>query len=69
MAGSQYVTPLAKTFAAVGMGDFNLAFQRLDEAIEHKTAFVNLLAVEPFFEPLRIDRRFAGLLERLNLSK
>jgi adenylate cyclase len=69
MAGSQYVTPLAKTFAAIGMEDFNLAFQRLDEAIEHKTAFVYLLAVEPFFEPLRIDRRFAGLLERLNLSK
>jgi adenylate cyclase len=69
MAASQYVTPLAEAFADTGMERFDLAFQRLDEAIDHKTAFVNLLAVEPFFEPLRIDRRFAGLLERLNLSK
>jgi adenylate cyclase len=67
MAGSQYVTPLAEAFAATGMKDFDLAFQRLDEAIDHKTAFVNLLAVEPFFEPLRSDRRFTSLLERLNL--
>jgi hypothetical protein len=31
------------------MENFDVAFQRLDEAIDHKTAFVNLLAVEPFF--------------------
>jgi hypothetical protein len=29
---------------------------------------VNLLAVEPFFHPLRSDRRFAKLLKRMNLS-
>ena len=68
LAGRQYVTPLAEGFAAVGMGDFDLAFQRLDEAIDHKTNFVNLLAIEPFFHPLRADRRFAKLLKKLNLS-
>jgi serine/threonine-protein kinase len=68
LAGRQYVTPLAEGFAAVGMGDFNQALQRLDEAIEHKTNFVNLLAVEPFFHPLRGERKFARLLKRLNLS-
>jgi serine/threonine-protein kinase len=67
MAHTQYVTPLAEAFAATGMENFDVAFQRLDEAIDHKTAFVNLLAVEPFFEPLRSDRRFTSLLKRLNL--
>jgi adenylate cyclase len=67
LAASQYVTPLAKAFAATGMGDFDLAFQCLDEAIDHKTNFVNLLAVEPFFRSLCADRRFARLLKRLNL--
>jgi TolB-like protein len=69
LAGRQYVTPLAKGFAAVGMGDFDLAFQCLDEAIKHKTNFVNLLAVEPFFHPLRADAKFAKLLKKLNLSR
>jgi serine/threonine-protein kinase len=64
---TRYVTPLAEAFAAIGMGDFDLAFQRLDEAIEHKTNFINLLGIEPFFNPLRRDGRFTKLLKRLNL--
>jgi TolB-like protein len=67
LATSQYVSPLAEVFAAMGMKDFDLAFQRLNEAIEDKTAFVNLLGIEPFFEPLRSDQRFTRLLKRLNL--
>jgi len=67
LAARLYVTPLAEGFAAIGMGDFDLAFLRLDEAISDKTNFTNLIAVEPFFHPLRIDRRFAKLLKRLNL--
>ena len=69
LAARQYVTPLAESFAAIGMGDFDVAFQRLDEAIDHKTNFVNLLAVEPFFRPLHADRRFAKLLKKLNLPQ
>jgi adenylate cyclase len=68
LAARQYVTPLAEGLAAIGMGNFDLAFQCLDEAINHKTNFVNLLAVEPFFHSLRADRRFARLLKKLSLS-
>jgi adenylate cyclase len=68
LAAVQYVSPLAEAFAAIGMKDFDLAFQRLNEAIDDKTAFVNLLAIEPFFEPLRSDQRFTSLLKRLNLA-
>src|SRR5262249_50405995 len=67
LAARQYVTPLAEAFAAIGIGDHDLAFQRLQEAIEHKTNIVNLLAVEPIFAPLRSDSRFSGLLQTLNL--
>jgi adenylate cyclase len=67
LAASQYVSPLAEAFAAIGMKDFDLGFQRLNEATEDKTAFVNLLGIEPFFGPLRNDQRFTRLLTRLNL--
>ncbi len=69
LAARQYVTPLAEGFAAIGMRDFDLAFKCLDEAIDHKTNFVNLLAMEPFFHPLHADRRFAKLLKKLNLPQ
>ena len=68
LAKQLYVTPLAEGFAAIGMEDFDLAFLRLDEAVEDKTNFTNLIAVEPFFHPLRADRRFAKLLKKLNLK-
>ena len=67
-AASQYVTPLAEPLAAIGLKDFDLAFQRIDEAVDHKTNFVNLLAIEPFFHPLRSDNRFTRILKRLNLQ-
>jgi adenylate cyclase len=67
LAERQYVTPLAEGFAAVGMADFDLALECLEQAIDHKTNFVNLLAIEPFFHPVRTDRRFAMLLKKLNL--
>ena len=69
LAAGQYVTPLAEASAAIGIGDHDLAFQRLEHAIEHKTNFVNLLAVEPFFDPLRGDGRFSTLLKTLNLPR
>jgi serine/threonine-protein kinase len=68
LTARQYVTPLAEGLAAIGMGNFDLAFQCLDKAINDKTNFVNLLAVEPFFRPLRTDPRFAQLLKKLNLA-
>lgn len=67
LAKTQYVTPLAQAFAAIGMEDFDLAFHRLDEAVDHKTNFLNLLGIEPFFKPLQTDTRFTRLLKRLNL--
>jgi tetratricopeptide (TPR) repeat protein len=67
LAASEYITPLAEALAAIGLKDFDLAFQRLDEAIDHKTNFVNLLAVEQFFHLLRSDHRFTQMLKRLNL--
>ena len=69
MAKRGFVTPLGEGLAAVGMGDFDLAFLKLNEAIEHRTNFVNLLAVEPFFAPLRNDSRFSRLVKELHLSR
>jgi TolB-like protein len=67
-AQTRFVTPLGEALAAIGMRDFDSAFQLLSEAIDHRTNFMNLLALEPFFQPLRKDSRFPKLLKKLNLS-
>lgn len=67
-ATEHYVTPLAFGLAAIGMGQLDVAFQNLEAAVEDNTNFVNMLRVEPFFEPLRKDPRLPGLLRKLNLT-
>jgi serine/threonine-protein kinase len=67
-AETMFVTPLGEAFAMIAMNDFGSAFQLLSEAIDHRTNFINLLAVEPFFTPLRKDSRFPKLLKKLHLS-
>ena len=68
LARTKFVTPLAEALASIGMHNLNLAFQRLSDAIEHRTNFINLLAVDPYFDPLRKDFRFRKLLRKLQLT-
>ena len=69
LSSTHYVTPLAHAFAAIGMEDYNVAFQQLEKAIDDKTNFVNMLGIEPFLKPVRNDRRFTKLLKKLNVSQ
>ncbi|MDX2181170.1 MAG: tetratricopeptide repeat protein [Bryobacteraceae bacterium] len=66
-AQTMFVTPLGEALATIAMNDLDSAFRLLSEAIDHRTNFINLLAVEPFFDPLRKDSRFPKLLKKLNL--
>ena len=68
LAVDQYVTPLAMGMCAIGMGDTDDAFHFLNAAVEDRTNFINLVAVDPFFSPLAKDPRFSQLLRALNLA-
>jgi tetratricopeptide (TPR) repeat protein len=61
--------PMALQAAAahLGLGDVDSAFTTLGKACEERSMGVHWLSVEPFWDPLRADPRFAGLLARLNL--
>lgn len=53
--------------AHLGLGDMDSAFTSLGKACQERSMGVHWLSVEPFWDPLRTDSRFAGLLARLNL--
>jgi tetratricopeptide (TPR) repeat protein len=55
---------IAKVHA--GLGENNLAFASLEEAIEEGNPSVVWLNFHPAFDPLRSDPRFADLLRRIN---
>jgi len=51
-----------------GLGERDKAFEQLNQAYEERSGWIIYLKVEPQFESLRADPRYAALLQRLNLS-
>lgn len=54
--------------AYMGLGDKDQAFAWLQQACTEHSNIIRLLKVDPFFDPLRSDPRFAALLRRVALS-
>lgn len=68
MSATQYVTPMARVAACVGMDDLDGAMEALAAAIEDRAIFANVLNVDPFVDPLRADPRFDRLVRSMRLS-
>ncbi len=68
-ASKQRYTP-AFSFAVVyaGLGEKDQAFTWLEKAYEERASRLGYLKVEPLWDPLRSDPRFAELLRRIGLS-
>ena len=63
-----YVPPAAFFQAYLGLGDTEEAFAWLERATEERSNIVQFLKVEPFFDLIRGDPRFAEFLRRANFS-
>ncbi|NIN72264.1 MAG: hypothetical protein GTO46_10180 [Gemmatimonadetes bacterium] len=57
---------MAMGYAA--LGEHDRAFACLDEALEARSAGLVYLHLDPGYEPLRSDPRFAALVEKLGLK-
>ena len=61
--------PMRIAFLHIGLGETDRAFEWLDKAIDARDWQVALLNIEPAFDTLRSDRRFAALIERVGLPR
>ena len=66
-AGPRYISPQEFAIIHMGLGDREKALALLDEAAAQRFAPVLYVGVDPLFDGLRGDARFADLLRRLNL--
>jgi len=64
---SEWMSPIFVAHAYAGLGDFDQAFARLEDAYARGTATLIRLKSDPFLDPLKSDPRFADLVRRLNL--
>jgi TolB-like protein/tetratricopeptide (TPR) repeat protein len=62
-----YVPPSTFAFGHIGLGEWDAAFARLDEAIEVRDPLVMPIKTYPWLDGVRHDVRYHGLLRKMNL--
>lgn len=62
-----YLSPMIPAEIMVRLGDPDLAFRWLDRAFEQRCPQLVYLAVDPKYDPIRQDPRFAALVQRIGL--
>jgi serine/threonine protein kinase/Flp pilus assembly protein TadD len=65
MAGKRYIAPFSFATIYAGLGEPDQAFIWLEKAYEERSNWMVYLKVEPQFDNLRSDSRFADLLRRV----
>jgi len=64
----RYVPSFLIAYVHAGLGDKDNAFLRLRKSFENREPWLIFLKVDPFFEGLRGDKRFAELVQDMGLS-
>ena len=68
MAGAGYVPPSTFMFCAIGLGDWDVAFEWMDKAVEGRDPIIMPIKSFPFLDPVRGDARFQALLKKMHLE-
>jgi len=61
----RYVSPHSIAMVYAGLGQKDLAFEWLEQAVVARSEHISALQVDPRMDPLRSDPRFTSLLRRL----
>ena len=58
-------SPFRLAYVHIGLGETDVAFDWLEKSVEARDWQLGMLKVEPAFDGLRSDARFAALLQRV----
>ena len=67
-SGRIYIPPSLAASIHGALGERDQAFELLEQAFRDRDSLLAYLKVDPMFDPLRDDARFAGYLSRLGLN-
>jgi DNA-binding winged helix-turn-helix (wHTH) protein/tetratricopeptide (TPR) repeat protein len=66
-SGRGEIASLHMAYIHIGLGEHDRAFERIEEGYRERAGLLVFARVEPIFDPLRADPRFADLLRRMGL--
>jgi TolB-like protein/Flp pilus assembly protein TadD len=64
----EYIDPVLNAYIYIALGDKDRAFAWMDKAFQERSGMLCWLEIEPKFDPLRSDPRFAKLVHRMGLK-
>jgi hypothetical protein len=64
-SATEYVSPYHSAVVYLGLGDENLALERLQECVAEHAPYAVWLGVDPTFDALRADARFKALTNHI----
>jgi hypothetical protein len=67
LSKQRYVTTASFALAYLGLGDKERCFSWLEKAYQEKSTIIFSMKIDPIWDPLRSDPRFADLLRRAGL--
>ena len=68
LARTAYVSPMSRLSIYAGLGDWDRVFEGLEQAYADHSAWLTLAKIDPRYDTIRSDSRFAKLLERIGLE-
>jgi tetratricopeptide (TPR) repeat protein len=69
VAAKQYVPPFVLAYMFTGIGDEDRAFASFDDAVAERSPLLVYLNVDPAWDSLRQEPRFAALVERVGAPR
>jgi len=68
LAQQRYVSPTDVAKLHLARGEYDLAFEAIEQARAERRGWLAYLRVEPLLDPVRGDPRYARLLQRMQLA-
>jgi TolB-like protein/tetratricopeptide (TPR) repeat protein len=68
IAGKFYVPPTSFVWIHAGLGEFDKALARIEQAIDERDSFIIPIKTYPVLDPLRPDPRFQALVRKMKLE-
>ena len=69
LSKTNYISPIILAVLPMLLGDLDAAFELIEQAYAEKANALVYLNVEPFFDPLRPDPRYAKLIEKMGFPE
>lgn len=66
---SRYIPNYFLAIASIALGEKDEAFALLEKDVAERSTYVTLIAIDPVFDDLRGDPRFAALVQKVQSSK